>query len=120
MAAVAKLQAKFTILGPTIAGPFDLLHSLSVLAWTGPLNVVIPNGTAVQSLIILGLQGLSLITSMLITSDQTITVFYNGADIGLTIAPGGFHAFSATSMTAVAITNVSGMNANVTYACAGS
>lgn len=120
MAAVAKFQAKFTVLGPTIAGPFDLLNSTAVLAWLGPLNVVIPNGTAVQSIIILGIQGLSLITSMLITSDQVVTVFYNAAVVGLTIAPGGFHAFSATSITAVAITNVSGADANVTYAVGGS
>jgi hypothetical protein len=119
MAAVAKLEAQLTILGEGGTGPFELLHSLSAEAWAGPLNTVIPTGTSAQSIILLGIQGLSSITSFLITTDQQITVFYNGAVTGMTINPGGFHAFSDTNITAVSLTNVSGVAANVRYAAAG-
>jgi hypothetical protein len=120
VAAVAKLEASLTILGEGGSGPFELLHSLAAEAWAGPLNAVIPTGTSTQSIILLGIQGLSLITSFLITTDQQITVFYNGAITGIVINPGGFHAFSDVSITAVSITNVSGVAANVRYGCAGS
>jgi hypothetical protein len=120
MPAVAKASADLTIIGVGGTGPYSLLHSLSAQAWVGPLNSVIPTGTAVQSIIILGIQGLSLITSLLITSDQLVTIFYNAASPGLTINPGGFHIFSDTAITAVSVTNVSGVAANVTYCAAGS
>jgi hypothetical protein len=119
MAAVIKLKAGMAIIGPYRGSTLDLLHSLSAEAWGGPFNAVIPNGTAVQSLIILGIQGLSQITSMLITADQQVTIFYNTSVQGLLINPGGFHVFSDTSITAVAVTNVSGVEANVEYLCAG-
>jgi len=121
VAAVAKMQTKMN-LSSVLGGvsPLELLHSLTVAIWAGPFNVVIPTGTSAQSLIVYGQQGVSQLRALLLTSDQQITVFYNSSVAGILMFSGGYHALCDTTLTAVTLTNVSGVAANVTYFAAGS
>ena len=105
MASVAKVQASLSILGPS-ASELNLLHSLSVSSWIGPFTIAIPNGTVLQNIIVMGVQGLSQIHVFAITSDQSISIFYNANTQGLPLTANGFHIFSDTTIIAVQITNV--------------
>lgn len=122
MAAIAKLNARLLVVSALgNIGPFDLAHSQTAEVWFGPVNVVVPNGTSAQPLIVIGAQGIASIRAILITADQAITLFYNASAVGLPITEaGGMQAFSASTITSVRVTNVSGVSANVSYMTVGS
>ena len=119
MAAVAKASASISVLGPSGSGPFNLLHSLSVDGWVGPFSIVIPNGTVLQDIVVIGLQGLSTVEAFAITSDQAIIMNYNANTQGLPLNANGFQLFVDTILTVVRVTNTSGVGAAITYVAAG-
>lgn len=119
MAATVKMRVTLQMLGFVGVHPFSVEHTQSARVWVGPFGVTIPDGTAQQSLIVIGIQGLAVVRSMLITSEQNITVYYNNNVNGHELEAYGFHAFSGTSLQAVSVTNVSGVPAEIVYALSG-
>jgi hypothetical protein len=120
MAGIARLEAKISTTTPLgITGPLDLVEALAVTIDTGPLLVRVLTGVSAQAVRIIGTQGITTVTACLITSDQTISISYN-AGTAISLVAGGFHMFSNTSITAMAITNASGNTANVTMWLVGS
>ena len=119
MASIAKLMASMSVLGPSGFGPFDLLHALAVTNWVGPFGVSIPNGTSLQPLIVIGLGGISAVKAFLVTSSQTVLLNYDNSTIGITLTANGFHLFSDTNLTAISLSNNSGVSADVIYMAAG-
>lgn len=121
MAAIARLEAKMSTTKPLgITGPLDILTALSVTIDTGPMLVQIANGVVAQAVRIFGTQGITTATAVLISSDQTVTVFYNGGNQALTLTANGFHLLASTSITAMTITNNSGSTANISIWLSGS
>ncbi|SRR6266849_4164577 len=120
MAGIARLEAKMSTTTPLgITGPLDIVQALAITIDTGPLLVQVVTGVSGQAVRIIGTQGITTVTGLLITSDQTISVGYNGGT-AITLIASGFHMFSDTSVTAIAITNASGNTANVTMWLVGS
>ncbi|SRR5258706_2472686 len=120
MAGIARLEAKITSTIPSgITGPLSLLQALAVTIDTGPLLVHVLTGVSGQAVRIIGTQGITTVTGVLVTSDQPISVSYN-AGTAISMTANGFHMFANTSITAMAITNASGNTANVTMWLVGS
>ncbi len=114
MAAIARLEAKFSTTKPLgITGPLDILQAISVTIDSGPMLVTVATGVSAQAVRFFGAQGITTATAVLISSDQTITVTYNGGNQAITLTANGFHLLSNTSITAIAITNNSGSTANI-------
>lgn len=123
MAGVARAAAKLSISGPLgDVGLPQLQAAEAVTNWVGPLTVEIATGVSEQSIVVIGTQGLTTITDILITSDQAISVTYGvaGNNVPVPLAANKFHLITGTSLTALSITNASGNTASVTYHVAGS
>ncbi len=120
MAGIARLEAKISTTTPLgVNGPLSLVEALAITVDTGPLLVRVLTGVSGQAVRIIGTQGITTVTGLVITSDQTISVSYNGGT-AIPLTANGFHMFSNTSITAMAITNASGNTANVTHWLVGS
>jgi hypothetical protein len=122
MAGVARAEAKLTInsnQGNT--HPLSVLSAEAVTNWVGPFNIQIPTGTTEQSIVVLGTQGLTTITDLMITSDTDISVTYGTANVNVPVPLGAnkVHLITGTSLTALSISNASGSTASVTYLVAG-
>lgn len=120
MAGIARLEAKISTTTPLgLTGPLDLVEQLAVTVDTGPLLVQVLTGVSGQGVRIIGTQGITTVTAALITSDQNISISYNGGT-AISLVAKGFHMFSNTSITAMSITNSSGNTAAVTMWLVGS
>jgi hypothetical protein len=122
MSGVARAEAKLTVdSNQGIAGPFSVLCAESVTNWVGPFTIQIATGASEQSVIVIGTQGLTTITDIMITSDTAISVTYGAAASNVPVPLGAnkVHLVTGTSLTALSITNASGVTATVTYLVAG-
>ncbi len=120
MAGIARLEVKMSsTISSGITGPLNILKALAVTIDTGPLLVQVLTGVSGQAVRIIGTQGITTVTGILITSDQNISVSYNGGT-AIPLTANGFHMFANTSVTAMAITNASGNTANCTMWLVGS
>lgn len=121
MAAVVSMQLQVSLRTPHAVFPFPLDYAAAVTEWFPPYTVVIPTGTAEESIVSLLTQGLTTITTVVITSDQAISVTCGaaGSNVPIPVAAHGFLALAGTSLTALAITNASGVDANVTIGVGG-
>lgn len=123
MAGVARAEAKLTVeSNQGSAGPLSVLCAESVTNWVGPFSINISTGVSEQSVVVIGTQGLTTITDLIITSDTDISVTYGAAASNVPVALGAnkVHLITGTSLTALSITNNSGITAKVTYMLAGS
>jgi hypothetical protein len=82
------------------------------------MQVQVAAGATNQELRIVGTQGTTTIKTIIITSDKSITVSYNGTAPVL-MAAGGFHALTGTALTTVMVTNATLDTANLTLWLAG-
>ncbi len=122
MPGVARVVARMDIVGPFLGFVNTLRpdHAQTVNVWAGPHNVQIATGTTLQPIIAIGIQGITVATAFLVTADQNITVAYQIPTApAMLLNKGGIHCFSDTSITAVYISNVSGLLANLTYFIGG-
>lgn len=122
MAGVARATGKLVV--SSNLGDVDLpvlQAAEAVTAWVGPTTVQVATGVSEQSVVVIGTQGLTTITDILITADQAISVTYGVAANNVPVALGAnkFHLITGTSLTALSISNSSGNTANVTYFVAG-
>jgi len=123
MPGVSRLEAKMSLTDRHgIIGPLAVVQALSQTEWVGPFTTQVADGVVEQAIIVLGTQGLTTITALLITSDADISVTYGVAanNVPIPLNANGFHCMSDTSVTALSLSNSSGATANVTYFLAGS
>lgn len=123
MAGVARAEAKLAIdSNQGGVNPFSVLCAESVTNWVGPFTIQIATGVSEQSVIVIGTQGLTTITDVMITSDTNISVTYGaaGSNVPVPLGANKCHLITGTSLTALSITNASGDTATVTYLVAGS
>lgn len=122
MSAVVSTQLRAALRTSQSVMPFPLDHALAVTEWMPPYNVQIPTATTEESVVALLTQGLTTLTFVCITADQDISVTYGtaGSNVPVSLTAHGVHLLSGTSLTALAISNASGVTANVTIFVAGS
>lgn len=102
--------------------PLRVVHSIAQTEWVGPFTTEVATAITEQSILALGTQGLTTITALLITSNQNVSVTYGAAasNAPVNLDANGVHCMSGTSITALAISNSSGVTALITYFIAGS
>lgn len=116
MAGIMRAEAKLSLTGPLgLTGPLDILFAKSITKWSGPFTVPVLTGVTAQAVVAIGTQGLTTVQVILITSDQDLTITYNGGSQPLPLNANGVHLLAGTSLTAIAITNASGLTALLSY-----
>lgn len=98
--------------------PLSILRESNGVVAMGPMQVQVASGVTAQALRIVGTQGITSIQTIMITSDKSITVSYNGTAPVLLTA-GGFQVLSGTSLTTVTVTNATLDTANLTLWLSG-
>ncbi len=119
MSALTRMASKISTTEMLEANdPLDILREASTTVALGPMSVEVQPGVSNQELRMFGTQGLFALKSIIITSDVSITVSYEGtAPIPLTA--GGFHAMSGTSLSTITVTNATADIAHLTMWLAG-
>ena len=123
MSGVSRVKAEMTISDRFgNVGPFAVEHAMSQTLGVGPFTVQVATGVSEQSIIALGTHGLTTITALMITADQDISVTYGVAanNVPIVLNKNAVHLISGTSLTALSISNSSGVTANCVYMIAGS
>lgn len=121
MPGISKMIAKMLIADQFGNEALEVEHALSQTIWF-PFNAQVADSVTEQAIIVLGTQGLTTITALILTSDQDISVTYGaaGSNVPIPLSANGLHAMSNTSLTALSISNASGSTANVRGMVAGS
>jgi len=118
-----RVEGKMRVDGPLgSTSPLALLVSRTVTAWLGPFTIPIVAGLNEQAIVVLGTQGLTTVTALLITADADISVTYGVAanNVPIPLNANGFHLLADTSLTAITITTAASVTANLTYFLGGS
>ena len=121
MAAIVRTELKISsTLSAGLVGPVSFLRAVSAAIDSGPMLVQVATGITAQAVRIFGTQGITTATVVLISSDQDVTITYNAGNQPLLVSANGFHVLSGSSITAMAVTNNSGLTANLSIWIAGS
>ena len=96
-------------------------HVMAQAEWSGPMTIEIPTGVVKQGLVLFSAGGLSTVSAVMLTSDQPVSITYGvaGNNDPIDLDAGGIHAMSGTNVAAMAVSNNSGVTANLTILVAG-
>ena len=120
MAAITRTDFKMATQLPSgLVGPIQFSRAVSAAIDTGPTLVQVATGVTNQAVRIFGTQGITTATVVFISSDQDVSVIYNGSSQPLLLSAGGYQVLAGTSITTMGVTNNSGLTANLTIWLAG-
>lgn len=121
MAGISRAQAKLSLSGPNGVDTFDAAFAQSVTKWTGKRHMTLATATTDQSLIDIGGGGITTINQFMIISDQAISVKLGaaGSNIALALLAGAPLLLTGIALTALSLSNASGLTANIDYALSG-
>ncbi len=119
MSALTRMAAKISTTEMLEANdPLDVLREASTTVALGPMSVEVQPGVSNQELRMFGTQGLFTCKSLIITSDASVTISYEGT-APIPLAADGFHAMSGTTLSTITVTNATADIAHLTLWLAG-